>query len=114
MGNIAGENQGICNPVAISGDGRRSNPGCSNLRLLAALATGLISFVLLTLSFAHNCEDMGAYLIEGGVPIAAASLSALAVLCIRRFWIGLALAAGLVTVVVQAIGPWYVAWAHNH
>lgn len=43
-----------------------------------------------------------------------AAVNALAVLCVRRIWIGLVLVAGYFIAVVQVIGPSYETWVHGH
>ncbi len=113
MGDVVSENPDLAVPLKMSEGGRRSCFGRLAVRVVAALLVSPVGFVLTGLSFAHNC-DAGIQWIERGAPFVGAAVSALAVLCVRRIWIGLTLVAGYLIVVVWVIGPSYEAWVHSH
>jgi hypothetical protein len=113
MGDIVGENPDLAVPAKMPEGGQRSDLGSVAIRVASALLILPVGFVLTGLSFAHNC-DAGVQWIEGGAPFVGAAVSALAVLCVRRIWIGLGLVTGILIVVVWAIGPSYEALVHSH
>jgi hypothetical protein len=113
MGDILSENPDLAVPLKMSEGGRRFDLGDLAIRVATALLVSPVGFVLTGLSFAHNCLA-GNQWIEHGAPFVGAAVSALAVLCVRRIWIGLALVAGLFIAVVWVIGPSYETWVHSH
>jgi len=82
------------------------------IRLLAVLAASLGGFVLTGVSFAHGCLR-GSRLIEGTAPFMGGLGCTLAVLCIRRTWVGLGVAALLLAFICWVLAPSYMDWAHG-
>ena len=114
MSDVVSENPDLAVPLKMSEDGRRSNFGRLVVRVVAALLVSPVAFVLTVLSFAHNCLAGIRWIEDGGAAIAGATVSALAILCVRRIWIGLLLVAGLLMVVVWVIAPSYETLVHSH
>ena len=95
---------------------RPERPSKEELRLqgrfLAVLVASAGGFILTGVSFAHGCLK-GSRWIEGAAPLVGGFVCTLAVLCVRRTWMGLCLAAGLLAVICWLLAPWYMAWAHG-
>jgi hypothetical protein len=82
------------------------------LRVVSVLIALVAGFVLSGLSFAHGCLR-GSRLIEATAPYVGGIGCGLFVLCIRRIWVGVVLAAGLLALICWVLAPWYMAWAHG-
>ena len=82
------------------------------VRILAMLAASVGGFVLTGVSFAHGCLR-GSRLVEGTAPFVGGLVCTLAVLCVRRTWVGVGVAALLLALICWVLAPCYMAWAHG-